>query len=78
MSTLTVTGPPRLDRNTAVVPVVAGREGVTVYLRAAGKVAPVRPRWKRPCGEPGRLVWGAGLADHSLRAAGPVSPVPGS
>ena len=40
---LTVTGPPRLDRTTAVVPAVAAHDGVTVYLRAAGNVALVRP-----------------------------------
>ena len=48
---LSVTGPPRLEGTTAVVPAAAAHEGVTVYLRAAGNVALVRPS---PVRNPGR------------------------
>ena len=40
---LTVTGPPKVDGTTAVIPTTGSGERVTLYLRAAGPIALVRP-----------------------------------
>ena len=70
---LTVTGPPTIDRTTAVIPTTGAGERVTLYLRAAGPVALVRPSPARTATTRPTLVPASAVAEPpptSTRTAG--------